>query len=213
MKPMRFACLFLLFVPFLFAADLQDVDGNVVISRALPAVRIQVSKEFTYIGRFPFRIQDMASGNRFIFVDGDPEHVRRMFILQFESILPESVEIYRYSFDNAMLIGGLRFRQNTFAFSIQQDIKENPHAEVALTQDFLGKKNYKISDEWMASRFLTLGDDSRKSEMILFYMEPVSSSGYRLTQFYDGDSRTEIWDKLSRELEARSRNAFVISPL
>ena len=212
MKAMLQVCLILLLAAFLRADDIRRVEGNVLISNAMPAVRIQISKEFSYIGCFPFRIQDMAAGYRFIFVDGDRNQVRRMFIVQFESILPESTEIYRYSFDNAILMEGLQFRHNTFAFSIRQDIKENPHAEVAVTQDFLDKKNYKISDEWMASRFLTLGDESRKSEMILFYMEPISSTGYRLAHFYDGDSPTEIWGKISKELDARSRSAFQILP-
>ena len=211
MKAMLFVCLFSL-ASFLCADEIRKVDGNTLISMAAPPVRIEVNKEFRYLGSFPFRIQDMAAGNRFIFIDGDANHVHRMFIVQFESILPESTEIYRYSFDNAILMEGLPFRHNTFAFSIQQDIKENPHAEVAMTQDFLQKKNYKISDEWMASRFLTLGDDSRKSEMILFYMEPISSTGYRLAHFYDGDSRTEIWEKISKDLDARSRNAFQLHP-
>jgi len=175
-------------------------------------MRIQISKEFRYIGCFPFRIQDMAAGYRYVFIDGDHSEVQRMIIIQFESILPESTEIYRYSFDNALLLEGFPFRHNTFAFSVRKDIKRNPHAEVAVTQDFLDKKKYKIADEWMASRFLTLGDDSRKSEMILFYMEPVASTGFRLAQFYQDDTPTEIWDKISRDLGTRSRSAFQILP-
>ena len=213
MRATLFVCLFVLIASFLRADDLRKVDGNVLISNSSPKLRIQVSKEFRYLGSFPFRIQDMAAGYRFIFVDGDRNHVRRLFIVQFETILPESTEIYRYSFDNALLMEGLPFRHNLFAFSVRQNIKQNPHAEVAVTQDFLDKKNYKISDEWMASRFLTLGDDSRKSEMILFYMEPVSSTGYRLTHFYQGDEPTQVWEKISKDLDVRSRSAFqILSP-
>jgi len=200
MRATVYVCLLFLLTSVLCADNIREVDGNTLISRALPAVRIQVSKEFRYLGCFPFRIQDMASGYRFVFIDGDHSHVRRMFIVQFESILPESTEIYRYSFDNAMLMEGLPFRHNTFAFSVRQNIKENPHAEVAVTQDFFEKKKYKISDGWMASRFLTLGDETRKSEMIIFYMEPVSSGDFQLTE------------KTSKDLETRSRNAFQILP-
>lgn len=204
-------CLFLILsARFVYSEAARRVEGNVLISDSLPAIRIQLSKEFHFIGSFPFRIRDMAAGERFVFVDGESNHVRKMFIVQFESILPESTEIYRYSFDNAIPIEGFRFRHNTFAFSIEQEIRENPQAEVATTQTFLDKKNYKIKDEWMVSRFLALGDESRKSEMILFYMEPIASTGQRLEQFYDRDSPTEIWEKISKELDARSRPAFQV---
>jgi hypothetical protein len=202
----------LFFAVFLCADAVRRVDGNILVSSVSPAVRIQINKEFHYVGRFPFRIQDMAAGYRYVFIDGDHNHVRRLFIIQFEGILPESTEIYRYSFDNAILMEGIPFRHNTFAFSVRQNIRENPHAEVAVTKDFLDRKDYKITDEWMVSRFLTLGDESRKNEMILFYMEPVASSGYHLSHFYQDDSPTEIWERISKDLETRSRNAFQILP-
>lgn len=211
MRQTLHACLLLLFLTNSGITDpVRRVEDNVLISDSLPAIRIKVSQEFHYLGSFPFRLGNIASGERFVFVEGEPTKILRMFIAQFESFLPESTEIYRYSFDQAIPLGNHRFRQNTFAFSFAQDILENPNAESAFTRNFLTKKGYRISDEWMSSRFLTLGDDSRRSELILFYMEPISSTGYRLKQFHKGDSPTEIWEKLSTELDRRSRAAFQI---
>jgi hypothetical protein len=92
----------------------------------------------------------------------------------------------------------------------KETIKENPDSESAKTQDFLDQKGYKIPDEWMSSRFLTLGDESRKSELILFYMEPVASTGHRLAEFYQGEKPTELWENISKDLDTRSRSAFRI---
>ncbi len=204
-------CLFLLLISsFGQATTSRRVEGNVLISDSLPSIRIQVDQAFHFLGSFPFQIQNIAAGHRFVFVDADNQKVRRMFIAQFESILPESTEIYRYNFDNAIPLGGFRFRHNTFAFSFEQDVKENPHKESALTKDFLHKKNYDFPDEWMASRFLALGDESRIHEMILFYMESVDSTGHTIKEFYDGDTPTDIWQKISKELDKRSRAAFQI---
>jgi hypothetical protein len=211
MSKTRVVCLLLILIPILaLAKSVRRVEQNVLISDSLPRIRIEISKEFQFLGSFPFVLKDIAAGERYVFVKGEPDNVRGMFVAQFESILPESTEIYRYSFDHAILIGGFRFRQNTFAFSFQESIKENPRAESAFTLDFLHKKKYTISDEWMASRFLTLGDETRRHELILFYMEPIAPTGHRLAEFYEGDINTAIWDKISRELDDRSRSAFTI---
>src|SRR4029079_3815155 len=164
--------LFLIFLLSLWAPVFSDpirkVEDNVLISSSLPSIKIQLDPAFHFLGSFPFQIQQLATGNRYVFVDGTPEKLQRMFIAQFESFLPESTEIYRYNFNQAEVLGKFRFRHNTFAFNVQDAIKENPESEAALTQKFLQTKGYKVLDEWMASRFLTLGDETRKSEMILF---------------------------------------------
>jgi hypothetical protein len=62
----------------------------------------------------------------------------------------------------------------------------------------------------MSSRFLMLVDETRKSELSLFYMEPVASTGHRLAEFYKGEEPTAIWQNISKDLTARSRSAFRI---
>jgi len=210
MKMLQVFLLLLFFCNFGQTESLRRVDGNVLISDSLPAIKIQISKDFRFLGSFPFRIGNIAAGDRFIFAEEHDGTIRRMLIAQFESFLPESTEIYRYSFDDAISLSGFRFRQNTFAFSFKKDVKENPRSESAATLDFLRQKNLNLTDEWMSSRFLTLGDESRRSEMILFYMEPVASTGHHLTEFYKEDSPTELWKRISKELEQRSRASFEI---
>lgn len=182
-------------------------SGNVLISRSTPAIRIKVDPAFHYIGRFDFRLDDVAEGERHVFVDADGRNIRRLFIAQFEHFLPESEEMYRYSFDRAERMGEHLFRHGTFAFS---GAEAEPGREAALTTAFLRKKGYLFSDEWMVSRFLTLGNPDRKSELILFYQEDVSSSGYRLADFSIGDEETELWKSISPQLTERSRRAFNI---
>jgi hypothetical protein len=211
MRQILFLGLLLLsFMAPVYSDPIRKVEGNVLISSSLPSIKIQLDRAFHFLGSFPFRIQQIAAGNRYVFIDGTPEKVQRMFIAQFESFLPESTEIYRYNFDQADVMGKFRFRSNTFAFNVQDAIKENPESEASLTQKFLQTKGYKVPDEWMASRFLTLGDPSRKSEMILFYMEPVAATGHRLPEFYNGEEPTMLWRNIAKQLDTRSRTAFRI---
>lgn len=188
------------------------VDGRVLTSSDLPALRIRVDSGFTFAGVVPFRIRDMAEGERFLFVDSKDGDVRRMVIAQFEKIQPASSETYRYSFDGAEVIAGFRFRQNAFAFSHREAAAENPSGEAALTAEFLRRNGYRLHDEVMSVRRLTVPDSARRHELIVFYIEPLPPAGARLADLYAGDEETPLWQELSAKLRARAAAAFEILP-
>jgi hypothetical protein len=192
------------------ALPARRVDGNVLISDALPSIQIRIDPKIRCVGSFPFNIQDIAAGERYVFAEADGKTIKRMFIAQFESFLPESSEIYRYSFANAMKIKGHLFNHSTFAYSNQEALKENPKGEGALTASFLKAKGFDVQDEWIASRFLTLGDESRKHELILFYLEPAATTGHTIAEFYEGETKTKLFERISAELKQRSMQAFEI---
>jgi hypothetical protein len=67
-----------------------------------------------------------------------------------------------------------------------------------------------LGDELMMSRFVTVPDEAKKHELILFYIENVSSTKHKLNEFYKGNDETEIWRQISQELTSRSLKAFKI---
>jgi hypothetical protein len=205
-------CLFAFWLSSIFADGAQQrrVEQNVLISDALPALRIQIDPQLHYAGSFPFQIEDIAAGDRYVFVDAKDKAAKRIFIAQFEGFLPQSNEIYRYKFDHSAVMGGHQFRSNPFAFSFAQAEKNEPGKEADLTTKFLRTKGYQFSDQWMVYRFLTLGDDSRRQEMILFYMEPIEPTGYKLNDFYQGEEPTAIWNRISESLKERALKSFKI---
>lgn len=187
------------------------VQDNVLTSSALPQTRIQVDQAFSYVGNFEFTIRDIAYGERHVFVDAQGSKVKRLFIFQFEGFLPNNEHFYRYTFTNAEVIAGFRFRQNTWAYSNASSAKENPAGEGPLTAEFLREKGYELEDELMMSRFLMVPDEAKRNEMILFYLENASSTGYTIASFYDEkDEPTAHWKSLSVGLTERSRRAFEV---
>ena len=186
------------------------VKGRVLVSTKLPDIRVKLSKAFRYIGKLDFTIPDVAKGERYIFAETQGRKIKRLFIAQFEAILPESTVTYNYSFKDALTLGSHKFRQNTFAYSNRESKQENPQGEGALTADFLTKKGYVLEDELMMSRFVTVPDAERKHELILFYVENVSESGRRLQEFYEGDGEALIWQEVSRGLTKRSLENFAV---
>jgi hypothetical protein len=160
----------------------------------------------------PFKIRDVAEGERFIFADAPSRTVARLVIAQFEGILPTSEETYRYSFDDARELGGHRFRRNTFAFSHASATQENPTGEAALTAAFLAERGYRLADEVMSARYVTVPDVARKHELILFYIEPLEPAGARLAELYSGDAETEAWRAIGAALVERAERAFSVLP-
>jgi len=210
------AILVVFLLVLVFSANGQNperaVSRNVLSSAAFPKIKVRVNGNFKYVGKFGFVIPKMANGQRYVFVDADKnKRVKRLFIFQFEEILKESSEIYRYSFANARKIGSHLFRHNTFAYGNREARRENPHGEGVLTEDFLVKMGYTVEDELMASRFLTVPDAEKKHEMIMFYIENVGETNHLLSDLYHNDERTEIWERIAASLTARSELAFTIS--
>lgn len=189
----------------------RKVIGKTLISNQYPNIEIKLTGDFKYVGKFDFIIGNIAKGERYVFVEADRKNkINKMFIAQFEEILPESSEIYRYNFDKALQLGSHKFRQNTFAYSNREARKENPKGEGVLTEDFLIQKGYKLEDELMMSRFVTVADVEKKRELILYYIENVSPTKHRVTDFYQGDDETEIWRQISKNLTGRSFEVFKI---
>ena len=122
------------------------VKDNVLISDKLPEIKIVLKGKFEYVGRFDFKIRDVAAGERFVFVDAKDGKVKRLFIAQFEGFLPGIDDFFRYNFANAETYGGHKFRQNTYAYGNREAKENNPQGEASLTFDFLKEKEYHEKD-------------------------------------------------------------------
>ncbi len=189
----------------------RTVKDNILISTALPEIRVQVADAFVYLGKFEFTIKGIAYGERHVFIDESDGKVERLFIFQFEGFLPDNTHTYNYSFAQAETLGGYRFRQNTWAYSNAESELKNPKGEGALTARFVRSKGFELEDELMMSRFLMVPDEARRHEMILFYLENASSTGRAISSFYDEqDKPTSHWRAISEGLTARSRSSFEI---
>ena len=189
----------------------RSVQGIILTSSTFPSIRVRVDPTFRYVGKFNFTIEGIAQGERYVFVDSEERHVKRLFIFQFEEIISESEETYNYSFKNALDLHGHKFRHGTYAHSNQETRRSNPKNEGALTADFLEKEGYLLEDEYMMSRFVTVPDVERKHELILFYIENLSFTGHHLNELYKGEEeKTPIWEEISKKLAQRSLESFAI---
>lgn len=213
------ALLYLLFGVFLFPlasysqSDVKTnrfVKSNTIVSDKLPKIKIEVGKDFVYVGRFNFKIRDVAGGERFVFVEAKDKKVKRMFVAQFEGFFKHIDNYFRYSFKDALKFGKHKFRHNSYAFSNKESYKNNPKGEANLTKVFLNSKGYLLEDELMMYRYITVPDAEKKHELILFYFENVSETGNTLSDFYENDRATNLWKRIAMKLMNRSLATFKV---
>ena len=191
----------------------QFMTDGVLISREDPSLAIDVADEFKFVGRHPFTIRDVAAGERFVFVQAEDHQVKKLLMIQFEGFLPGVDDFYRYDLSGKPVVANYPFRSNGYAFNIVEAIIANPKSESAATYPFLESKGYSVPDELMMWRSLTVADEARKKEMIVFYIEDVKSVGFALADFYVDDSETDVWINIQKELEIRANDAFRITEL
>ena len=191
----------------------QFYSDGTLVSSLEPALAIKVDDALSYVGRHSFAIRDVAAGERFIFAEADGGVVQRLVIVQFEGFLPEIDDAYRYDLSQSPVVANYPFRSNGYAFDIIESIAANPVSESAATYPFLQSKGYEVPSQWMMWRSLTVVDEARKKEMIVFYVEDVASTDLALDEFYAGDDATKEWAEIQIGLENRASRSIQIAEL
>ncbi len=189
------------------------VQDGVLVSLEEPSLAMRVDEAFEYLGRHPIRIGDVAAGERFVFIDEDSGAGHRFLIVQIEGFLPGVDNYYRYDLSSSPVVVGYPFRSNGFAFDMKQEISANPTKEVASTHKFLRSKGYSAPDLWMMWRSLTVTDEAKKNEIIIFYIEDADSAGLTLADLYQNGSSTRRWIAIQQELEVRANSSFQLAEI
>jgi hypothetical protein len=191
--------------------QLSRVESNTFISSDNPDIRVSVERKFKYIGSLPFAIEKAATGNRYIFVQANPEkHIQRMFIIQQEGFVPSSDEIYRYKITTPAKLGTSEYQHSVILFDNDADIREEPGKEAELTKQFLAGQGYVLEPELVMSRFARPADAERKHEIIFFCFENLSSYRHKLKDFREGVDSPEKQD-IKQQADKNCRSAFRVN--
>ena len=191
--------------------QLSRVESNTFISSDNPDIRVNVDTKFKYIGSLPFAIEKVARGNRYIFVQANPEkHIQRMFIIQQEGFVPSSDEIYRYKITTPAKLGISDYQHSVILYDNDANIREEPGKEADLTKRFLADQGYVLEPELVMSRFARSADSERKHEIIFFCFENLSSYRHKLEDFREGLDSPEKQD-IKQKVDENCRSAFRVN--
>ncbi len=184
-------------------------DGALV-SDSLPRFTFRADSSFHYAGAFPIRIDDIAGGERHVFVDTSSGRVRRMILLQFEGFLPNVRDEYRYAMRNPVTLAGQTYTHSRFAFSQAEAIREGPGREVDATLRYLTGKGLVVPDEQLTARYARILGDDRRNEVIIFYQEAAELHGVSMARAMSAEGFRPEYEWLADSLSAWSRRAFTI---
>jgi hypothetical protein len=192
-------------------AKRRGVRDGVFVSDALPPLRLTTGAGLAYLGSHPFRIGAIAEGERHVFAEASSGRVRRLLVLQFESILPASTEEYRYRITNPVTLGGVPYRHSVHFYRTSESLRENPDGELALTVEFLRRNGLTLPDEQAMDRYARVVGADRRHELLIFYHESLEDwgKGGVAELAIDGTPRPEAAELVNAFVE-RSRKSFTI---
>jgi hypothetical protein len=191
---------------------LRSVKGRVLTSTELPAVTLRFDKDFKYAGGHEFILYDVARAEQHFFVDADREgRVRRLYWVQFEGYLPSNTHTYDYKVNKTARIGGLDFIADAYARNIKAN-PGRPDSDGSRARAFLESKGYRLaSDEVISQRLVYLTDETKRNELMIIYLEDLTSLGLKAVDFEAGGRGAARWDEISKALLERAAKGMKIS--
>ena len=149
-------------------AERKIVDHRIVSND--PKLAIDVDPTLKFVGTFAADIRDAAHYQRIIFADSDVAGtIRRLWIAQFERLLPSHPGSYEAKMRNPVRIGSWTFDQQVGAYSFTRSIASKPGGEAEKTRQFLLERGLRVGDDLTVARFETRTDPQNRSELIIFY--------------------------------------------
>ncbi len=192
----------------------RQVSKQVLTSTTMPAVRLEVDKNFKYVGSQSFVLYDVANAEQHFFVDADKEgRVKRFYWIQFEGYLPTNTNTYRYKANKVVNLGGLDFIADAHAVNI----KANPspaNSDGSKARSFLENKGYRIAgDDLLMQRLVHLVDEAKRNELMIIYLEDLSGLGFTASDLAPNGRAVGRWGEISKDLLERTQKGLKVERL
>jgi len=151
----------------------RRVKGQTLTSDSQPSIRIRFGKAFKYVGSQQFILYDRAQVEQQFFVDADKyQHLKRMYMVQFESYLPNIKGAYNYTVTKTIDLGGETYIVDAEVVKdVPAAVKQDSQSDVARAALFLERKGFRLGEAIVFQRFVRLIDETKRSEFILLYVE------------------------------------------
>lgn len=182
-----------------------------IVSLENPTIVIDVSRELRSLGVINFTLKKVAQVERYIFVDADKRgRAQRLFIAQFESILPGIKGAYSFPMMNVTHIGSHDYQTQVGIFNFAQTIAANPGAEAEQTKIYLNRNGVQVDDDFLVARYARVASEDKRHELILFYLENLRDLNVRRSELEQGGSRSSERGKIFTEFAARAQQSFKV---
>ena len=185
---------------------------NRIVSLKNPTIVIDVSVELRSVGIINFPLKDVAQVERYLFVDTDDDgSARRLFIVQFESVLPGIKGGYTFEITNPTRIGKHDYQTQVGFFNFAQTITANPGAEAEHTKAYLNRIGVQVEDDFLVARYARVASEDTRHELIFFYLENLRDLGLTRAELEEGGSRASVREALFAGFIARAQQSFKVT--
>jgi hypothetical protein len=190
----------------------RTVSGQVLTSKDTPAVRLEFDKAFKYAGSQSFVLYGVANAEQHFFVDaGKNGHMKRFFWVQFEGYLPANAHTYDYKSPKIVNAGGFDFFADAYPHSLKGDIGR-PDSDGNRARAFLSSKGFQmIGTEILAQRLVHLVDETKRSELMIIYIEDLTDTGLTAADLNEGGAARARWPEISQGLLDRALKNMKLS--
>jgi hypothetical protein len=192
----------------------RTVTGTSIVSDHDPAIRISLPPGTVYVGAVRWPLYKVADAELHAFVEADASGlVRRVYWIQFESLLPSAKGNYNYR-DSNTTTGTI----GNYPVIITPDIDPGPntstpgsdgHAFRALVAD----KGYRLPRWMMDVRFIHLPTADHRKELMIIYGEDMEATAAAMAAGRAKNADTFRWSDLSGGVVERARERIKLSPL
>lgn len=176
-----------IFILFLFAFSVsaqttekpnRQVKEQVLISKNMPQLRLKFDKKFKFGGKQEFILYDRAKAEQFFFIETENKKIKRLYMLQFESFLPNIQGKYDYNEPQTVEFGGLKYFSNSENIpNVEMALQAVPDSDIAKAANFLQDKGFVLMKSLKYQRFVRVLDDAKRSEFIILYIENAENGG------------------------------------
>jgi hypothetical protein len=146
-------------------------DAHRVESPAEPAVAFRVDPALAALPPMEFPIEGKTDAERRLFVDARDGVVRRMLVLQFETVRPGSDFRFVFPPKPPRTFGPYVYRSGAYAYDDMLAAERAPGLEAARTRALLQQRGLRPPRYWHVARLARVADPGGMHEAIVFYME------------------------------------------
>ncbi|MGH1362210.1 MAG: hypothetical protein ACRBF0_01555 [Calditrichia bacterium] len=181
-------------------------ETNQLVSSGFPESTITFDSSFVYVGAETFILYDIARCEIHLFVDADSNKiVNRLYWMQYEGYLP-SLWPHWYEYEDEpfrTMIGGKEFYDGVNFYTVDSSRQHwSRDSDIGRVFALMESNGYTLDSEVMRIRLVHL-DEEEDDELMIMYIERMSSHGLTIASFGENGRESERWKVVSQGLRER----------
>jgi hypothetical protein len=155
------------------SAESMEQHGQILIVPCSSALLLQVDTSLRPLWQsLQVTINNLTNADRRIFVETDDAfNIRRLVIVQFETVIPGADFRFVYPPKPPAVYGDFTYRFGAYVYDDERAAARFPDKEAGRTRALLLNRGFKLPRLLRTARLARVADPAGLSEVIIFYME------------------------------------------